>query len=133
MKTMNLQQLAERVGTTPRTIRYYIARGLVPGPVGAGPRAYYTEEHVRRIEEVRRLQDEGLTLGEIQRRLEGKAAGELLPQPSRWCQFCVGKDVIVWVREGTPPWRMHRVRELIAELDAVFGQQENNGKAQVKN
>lgn len=120
MKTMNLQQLARLTRVAPRTIRYYIARGLVPGPVGAGPRAHYTSEHVERIEQVRQLQRQGLTLTEIRQRLEGKPSVSSLPEAVRWCQFMVGSDVMVMVREGIAPWRLHRVRELIGQLEALF-------------
>ena len=64
-----LQELADLTGVTPRTVRYYIAQGLLPSPDGAGPAARYGERHVGRLRLVRRLQREHLPLAEIRSRL----------------------------------------------------------------
>ena len=65
-----LQDLADAAGVTPRTVRYYIAQGLLssPGRLGAGTR--YGREHLDRLHLIRRLQDQGLSLAEIRDRLE---------------------------------------------------------------
>ncbi len=43
MPTYSLEELTERAGVTVRTVRYYIAEGLLPPPVGGCPRSAYTE------------------------------------------------------------------------------------------
>ena len=64
-----LQDLADLAGVTPRTIRYYIAQGLLPSPGKAGPGATYTDGHLNRLRLVKRLQREHLPLAEIRSRL----------------------------------------------------------------
>lgn len=68
---LSLEELAKRTQCTPRTIRFYIARGLLPGPVKAGRDGFYGEEHVRRMEWIRRWQRQGLTLAESAARIHG--------------------------------------------------------------
>jgi DNA-binding transcriptional MerR regulator len=68
---MELRELAERAGVTPRTVRYYIAQGLLPPPSSRGPGATYGGEHLDRLRLIRRLQDEHLPLAEIRKQLEG--------------------------------------------------------------
>jgi DNA-binding transcriptional MerR regulator len=65
----SLQDLVDLGGVTPRTIRYYIAQGLLPSPGKAGPGATYTEGHLHRLRLIRRLQREHLPLAEIRSRL----------------------------------------------------------------
>lgn len=60
-----------RAGVTPRTVRYYVAEGLLPAPGGAGRHRTYTEEHLLRLEAIRRLKESYLPLAEIRERLEG--------------------------------------------------------------
>lgn len=69
-ESFKLQDLADAAGVTPRTVRYYIAQGLLPSPgrLGAGTR--YGREHLDRLHLIRRLQDQGLSLAEIRDRLE---------------------------------------------------------------
>jgi DNA-binding transcriptional MerR regulator len=72
MRTENeysLQDLADRADVSPRTIRYYVAQGLLPSPGQSGPGARYTDGHLARLRLIRRLQREHLPLAEIRTQL----------------------------------------------------------------
>jgi DNA-binding transcriptional MerR regulator len=73
-----IHELAERAGVTVRTIRYYTIEGLLPQPVNRGKYAYYTMEHVHRLELIRRLKDAYLPLREIRQTLSSMSDGEVL-------------------------------------------------------
>lgn len=70
----SIGDLAGLAGATPRTIRYYVAQGLLPAPAGAGPGAHYTDDHLARLRLIRRLQRQHQPLSEI--RLRVGALGE---------------------------------------------------------
>jgi DNA-binding transcriptional MerR regulator len=61
---MTINELATRAGVTPRTIRYYVEQGLLPAPERGRP-AEYTEDHVQRLDLIRRLKEQYLPLEEI--------------------------------------------------------------------
>jgi DNA-binding transcriptional MerR regulator len=111
---MSLTELAEQTGIAGRTIRFYIARGLLRGPVKAGRGASYTAEHLKRLREITRLQGEGLTLAEIGRRLAGEKA--TAPGPVRWWHYALAEDVVVMVREDASPWRLREIRQQLGQL-----------------
>ena len=67
----SLQDLCSLADVTPRTVRYYIAEGLLPRPSGQGPGSHYDDGHLSRLRLIKRLQKEHLPLSEIRRRLEG--------------------------------------------------------------
>jgi DNA-binding transcriptional MerR regulator len=67
--TYAIGDLAALAGTTARTIRYYVAQGLLPAPVGVGPGAHYTNGHLARLRLIRRLQRQHQPLSEIRQRL----------------------------------------------------------------
>jgi DNA-binding transcriptional MerR regulator len=69
--------LAEATGTTPRTIRYYTAEGLLPPPDTRGRYALYSQEHIDRLQLIARLKDAYLPLGEIKARMEQLSANEI--------------------------------------------------------
>lgn len=77
-ETMGIAELAERAGVTPRTVRYYVAEGLLPAPGGRGQRRAYSQEHLRRLDMIRQLKDAYLPLYEIRRRLDAPASS---PRP----------------------------------------------------
>ena len=65
----SITDLARLSGVTPRTVRYYVAQGLLPSPEQAGPSTRYGEGHLARLRLIRRLQREHLPLAEIRGRL----------------------------------------------------------------
>ena len=74
---MRIGELAARAGTTVRTVRYYVARGLLPPPVGAGQRSAYAYEHLVRLAAIRALKARYLPLAEIGRRLGAMGPEEI--------------------------------------------------------
>jgi DNA-binding transcriptional MerR regulator len=66
----SLTELADLAGVTPRTVRYYLAQGLLPAVGQTGPGSKYDDGHLARLRLIRRLQAEHLPLAEIRRRLE---------------------------------------------------------------
>ena len=72
-----IEDLCARTGFTRRTIRYYIEAGLLDPPAGRGRGGFYDEGHLRRLVEIRDLQERGLKLRTIQRQLlAGEPAGQ---------------------------------------------------------
>jgi DNA-binding transcriptional MerR regulator len=74
---MSLGELTEEAGVSVRTVRYYIAEGLLPPPEGAGPASAYTPGHLNRLRLIQRLKESYLPLKEIRRRLSGLDDGEI--------------------------------------------------------
>lgn len=110
-----MSELADRAGTPARTVRFYISRGLLPGPEGAGRGARYGKAHLERLREILRLQQEGLTLAEIA--LRGEAPDALaLPEPEAWWVYRLADGLEVRVRGDRAPWHMRRIRRALAEL-----------------
>ena len=73
----SLTELADLAGVTPRTVRYYLAQGLLPAVGQSGPGSKYDAGHLARLRVIRRLQAEHLPLAEIRRRLETLDDGEI--------------------------------------------------------
>jgi DNA-binding transcriptional MerR regulator len=64
-----IADLARLTGISVRTIRYYLAQGLLPASGETGPGAHYGEGHLDRLRLTKRLQEQHLPLAEIRRRL----------------------------------------------------------------
>jgi DNA-binding transcriptional MerR regulator len=81
--TYTISELAQAANVTTRTVRYYVAEGLLPPPDSSGRSASYGEEHLERLELIKLLKEEFLPLSEIKSLLEGlddEAVRELLTQ-----------------------------------------------------
>lgn len=98
----SLAELTERAGVSVRTVRYYIAEGLLPPPVAAGRQSHYTQGHLDRLRLIARLKDAYLPLREIRRRLAGLDDGAVWTLLSR--------------EEAAAPARMDSAREYVDHL-----------------
>ncbi|CAN5568832.1 hypothetical protein BH23CHL4_BH23CHL4_21970 [soil metagenome] len=65
----NARELAERAGTTVRTVHYYVSEGILPPPEGTTRNALYSADHLARLRIVAALRAEGLSLAAIRSRL----------------------------------------------------------------
>jgi DNA-binding transcriptional MerR regulator len=75
-----LADLCDLADVTPRTVRYYIAQGLLRSPGGSGPGARYDDGHLARLRLIRRLQREHLPLAEIRSRLAALSDEEVIAE-----------------------------------------------------
>ncbi|MET9463243.1 MerR family transcriptional regulator [Streptomyces sp. NPDC006544] len=80
---MRIGELAERAGTSTRTLRYYEARGLLPARRDGNGYRTYGEEDLRLLHEIRTLRDFGFDLEETRPFVEclraGHPAGDSCP------------------------------------------------------
>ncbi|MET9568371.1 MerR family transcriptional regulator [Streptomyces virginiae] len=80
---MRIGELAERAGTSTRTLRYYEARGLLPARRADNGHRTYDEDDLRLLREIRTLQDFGFELEETRPFLAclraGHPAGDSCP------------------------------------------------------
>ncbi|MCC6554843.1 MAG: MerR family transcriptional regulator [Polyangiaceae bacterium] len=99
MAEYKLVDLAEAVGMTPRGVRYYLKRGILPAVEFRGGSTRYGDEHLARLRAIVRLRtEERLRLTAIKARLaklspseiaalaagtEGGAAGAAVSPPPR--------------------------------------------------
>ncbi len=72
-----LAELAAEAGVSPRTVRYYVQRGLLPAPPFKGPDTVYGPEHLLRLKAIRVLQARFLPLDAIQVELARLSPDEL--------------------------------------------------------
>lgn len=73
-----LEELAHKADVSPRTVRYYVQRGLLPAPVFRGRDTAYSGEHLLRLRAIKKLQEQFLPLDAIQAELERRSAREIL-------------------------------------------------------
>jgi len=77
-----IEQLARSVGMSPRNIRAHQTRKLIDPPVREGRTAYYDGRHLRRLETIQSLQEQGFNLVAIEAILcgsDGSAPDDLTP------------------------------------------------------
>src|SRR5829696_2378670 len=74
---LTLGELTAAADVSVRTVRYYIAEGLLPPPESSGPGSAYNQGHLDRLRLIQRLKEAYLPLKEIRRRLSGLSDDEV--------------------------------------------------------
>ncbi len=67
-----VEELAAAAGVKVDTVRFYQAKGLLPAPRRVKRVAQYSGQHLDRLRQIRRYQEQGLSLAVIKRVLDGK-------------------------------------------------------------
>ena len=131
-RAYRIGEVAERVGVTTRTIRYYEQLGLLgPGPERSkGAHRLYGESDVARLTELLRLKDLlGLSLDELTALADtGQARAALR---DRWVETTSDEERARIVEQATPlverqlelvRGRIEKLEEFARELEAKLGQ-----------
>src|SRR4051812_249683 len=99
--SLSLAELARQADVTPRTVRYYIVQGLLPGPDGQGGGARYNSSHLDRIRLIKRLQQTHLPLADIRARvsaLDDDQVSVLLAEPDEPPPPAEGERALAYIR-----------------------------------
>ena len=75
-KRYRIKDLSEIAEVSRRAVRYYIQRGLLAPPNGAGRGSYYTSEHLEQLLALKKAQEKGYSLEEIEELQVNKASNE---------------------------------------------------------
>lgn len=103
-----IEELERLTGYTGRTIRYYIARGLLQPAYGRGPTATYDRDHLLRIQYIELLKQERLSLDQIRDHLmqmepadiEIALRGQFSPSADIWRHLQLHDDFTVMIRDS---------------------------------
>jgi DNA-binding transcriptional MerR regulator len=74
---LSLKELCEASGVSERTVRYYMAQGLIPPALRSGPGVRYPAGHLTRLRLIRRWQDDYLPLEQIRKLLANLSDAEV--------------------------------------------------------
>ena len=75
-KRYRIKDLSEIAEVSRRAVRYYIQRGLLAPPNGAGRGSYYTPEHLEQLLALKKAQEKGYSLEEIEEQQVNKVSNQ---------------------------------------------------------
>lgn len=131
MDAFKLDELARAADVAPRTIRYYVQRGLLPAPEFRGKDTAYSAEHLRRLRAIKRMQEARMPLEEIAARL-GAGTEDDVPPPSapparesappsvpvageRWERFVIAPGLSLELADFATPEVGRLAREILTQ------------------
>ena len=128
----SIDELSTLAGITPRTVRYYIAEGLVDRPQGEKRGAHYLRRHLEQLLLIRRWTDAGLSLDRVRELIAGAPED---PTPRRaapgsievWSRVTVADGLEIHVEPGRAELTPDQARSLIRGITALYRQVRSAG------
>jgi MerR family transcriptional regulator, repressor of the yfmOP operon len=127
-RPLRIGEVAERAGTTVRTVRYYEEVGLLPGSEDrrAGEHRSYSEADVERLREILQLRELlNLSLDELRGLVEAEAARAAIRQRYRSATDAAERERLLAEAAGHLDRQLALVRErraALAELEATLAE-----------
>jgi DNA-binding transcriptional MerR regulator len=124
-RRFSLDELSTLAGMTARTVRYYIAQGLLDRPAGEKRGAHYLPSHLEQLLLIRRFTEAGLSLDRI-RELRAGAAAEPLPRAVRpgtvevWSRVTLADGLELQIEPGRAGLAPEQVRRFVADVTAAY-------------
>lgn len=121
---LTLGDLSNQTAVSARTLRFYIAEGVLHPPWSGGRTAHYDQTHLERIREIQRLKDSGLSLQEMIQQPR-----EPLPVTPGvlYEEFRVSDDVRVHIRVDVRGHRRNQLLRAIGTLERRLGEEPTEG------
>jgi DNA-binding transcriptional MerR regulator len=122
-----IDDLATFAGVTPRTVRYYIAEGLLDRPEGEKRGAHYLQRHLEQLLLIRRWTEAGLSLERI-RELRAGAPEDPPPRSVRpgtvevWSRVTLADGLELHVEPGRAGLTPEQLRALVRGMAALYRQ-----------
>lgn len=135
-RRFSLDELATLAGVTPRTVRYYIAEGLLDRPEGEKRGAHYVERHLEQLLRVRRWSEAGLSLERI-RELRRGASEDPPPRTVApgtvevWSRVTLADGLELQIEPGRAGLTPEQVRALVREVQTAFRRMRGSGDGEV--
>jgi MerR family transcriptional regulator, repressor of the yfmOP operon len=130
-RTLRIGEVAERTGTTPRTIRYWEEIGLLGSERDreGGKHRCYSEADVQRISEIIRLRELlGLSLEQLSRLLEAESARAHLRRELYKTEAPAERRRILEELQGHITTQLEMVRTRLTELSDLAVELEDKQK-----
>ncbi len=130
--SFSIDELATLAGVTARTVRYYIAQGLLDRPEGEKRGAHYLHRHVEQLLLIRRWTDSGLSLERVRELMSGAPED---PTPRRvapgsvevWSRVTVADGLEIHVEPGRADLTPDQMRSLVRSISALYRQVRTSG------
>jgi DNA-binding transcriptional MerR regulator len=133
LERYSIDDLSTLAGVSPRTVRYYIAQGLLERPEGEKRGAHYLRRHLEQLLLVRRWTEAGLSLERIRELLAGAPEDppRRAPAPGSvevWSRVTVADGLEVQIEPGRAGLTPEQVRALVRGITALYRQVRANSR-----
>jgi DNA-binding transcriptional MerR regulator len=121
----SIADLAMLANVTMRTVRFYIAQGLMDKPFAAKRGAWYEDRHLQQLLLIRRWTEAGFSLERV-REIQAGSPEEAPPRPVKpgmvevWSRITIADSVEIQVEPSRAGMNSEQVRAFVQEVSLAY-------------
>jgi DNA-binding transcriptional MerR regulator len=119
-KHYTIEELSQITGFSRRTIRYYIAEGLLEPPAGRGRGGFYFDSHVETLTRIRTLRNGGVRLSAVAEMLSGGGAVRVPSERALWIRYEIEPGLEIHVERGLEERRRGDLEEVVRVARSIL-------------
>jgi DNA-binding transcriptional MerR regulator len=119
-KQYTIEDLCDHTGYTRRTIRYYIHEGLLDPPAGRGRGGFYFDNHLRRLLEIKSLQNKGLKLAAIFQVLKKGREPQVLNLRELWIKYPIDRGIEIHISRDLEEKESKKIAEIVRVAKSIL-------------
>jgi len=138
----SIEDLTNITGINKRNIRYYIQKGIIDNPFGQGKGAYYTDNHLKQLNETIKWKKVGLPLERIQSIVKGLVSDEnkipdlpskMLFENELWNRLTIENGIELNINTTRSSFNLDDCREIQKRIIKLINDYKNEKKTQKVN
>lgn len=108
-----IDDLCELTGLSRRTVRYYVQEGLIEPPAGRGRGGFYYDSQLKKLFQIKSLQEKGMGLTAIMSYLKEETHEETSYVREIWVKYVISPGIEMHVRRDIEEKDGKNISELI--------------------
>jgi DNA-binding transcriptional MerR regulator len=115
-----IEELSQITGFSRRTIRYYVAEGLLEPPAGRGRGGFYFDSQVETLKRISALRAKGVRLSAIVELLSGGGGAQVPSERELWIRYEIEPGLEIHIERGLEEGRRADLEEVVRVARSIL-------------
>jgi DNA-binding transcriptional MerR regulator len=124
-KKYSIDDIVNLTGISRRTIRYYVQERLIDPPAGRGRGGFYYDSHLNALQQIKDLQEKGLSIAAIRAYEKGAPAPPAAQVRSVWLHHEIVPGLEVNVASDLEEKERRKITEIVRFARSLMKEEKN--------
>jgi DNA-binding transcriptional MerR regulator len=123
-----IDELCDLTGFSRRTIRYYVQEGVIDPPAGRGRGGFYNDSHLQKLQQIKSLQEKGMSLIAIGKYLNQGKIEEPELLRNVWAEYEIIPGLEIRVRRDVEEQIQKKILDILKIAQSIAKGDKDNDR-----
>ena len=123
-----IDDLCDLTGFSRRTIRYYVQEGVIDPPAGRGRGGFYYDSHLQKLQQIKSLQEKGMSLIAIGKYLNQGKIEEPELLRNVWAEYEIIPGLEIRVRRDVEEQLQKKILDILKIAQSIAKGDKDNDR-----